>query len=494
MESVQLGGDGLRPSSQAKSFLSFEQAVVLGALPLRVFSREGGDTLQVAVSDMSANHVEKIAFVCGIDVLPERVEREDLDGAIVRAYREDIHQVPSADPTFVDQREDDRPALRIVDGSQGDIAKFIDGLLEFCAVRRASDLHLTPEHRAVAVRVRIDGSIRDVPSKNYSHRIHEQILTRIKVRAGLDIAQKRLAQDGSFVFRVGSHERNARVSIIPSLYGESVVLRILSVGESPALERLNMEPSTLLLLREALEANEGMILLTGPTGSGKTTTLYALASEARNRGLNVVSVEDPIENSIAGVLQVQVATSQSFDYPEAIRAVLRHDPDVLLIGEIRDALSAAIAVRASTTGHLTLSSLHVGSCMQVFRRLELLNVLPVHVTESVRLVLNQRLLPRLCDRCKSEDTLKTASDGRRLYRANGCPECKHTGFRHRTLVTEALDMQSQQAKDIVLSGGFRGELIHKVPVGSYVPWKDALEYHASRGELSAAQLDSFSAL
>lgn len=488
-----MGGDELRSSSRARSFLSFEQAVALGALPLRVFSREDGDVLQVAVSDMSANHVEKIAFACGVNVFPERVERQELDGAIARAYRENIHQVPSVGTTVVEQLQDDRPTLRIVDGSQGDVANFLDGLLEFCAVRGVSDLHLTPENKGVVVRVRIDGSIQDVASKKYSHRIHEQVLTRIKVRAGLDIAQRRLAQDGSFGFRVGSLERNARVSIIPSLYGESVVLRILSASETPVLERLNMEPSALLLLREALEANEGMILLTGPTGSGKTTTLYALASEAHNRGLNVVSVEDPIENAIAGVLQVQVATSQSFDYPEAIRAVLRHDPDVLLIGEIRDALSAAIAVRAATTGHVTLSSLHVGSCMQVFRRLELLNILPVHVVESVRLVLNQRLLPRLCNGCKSEDTEKTASDGRPLYRANGCAQCKYTGFRNRVPITEVLDMQSQQTKEIVLTGGFRGDLSRKVPVGAYVPWKDALEYHASRGDLSAAQLDGFSA-
>lgn len=491
MKSELASGQGLESSPQAREILSFEQAIALEALPLRIGQGDHGNELHVALADNSPARMQKISFVCGMEISAEIVSKHELDIAIPKAYRNNVSELPVVKRAFEDTQDEARPPLRVVDSAQGDISKFIEALLEFCAVRGASDLHLTPRSGQVAVRIRIDGQIEDVKSKYYDRNLHEQVLTRFKVRAGLDIAQKRLPQDGSFSFRVGNLLRNARVSIIPSLYGESVVLRILSAGDIPNLESLQMEPTASLLLRELLEEDEGMLLVTGPTGSGKTTTLYALAAEVSGKARNVVSVEDPIESTIAGVLQVQVAPAQSFGYPDAIRAVLRHDPDVLLIGEIRDPLSASIAVRASTTGHLSLSSLHVGSCLQVFRRLELLNVLPAHVVESVRLVLNQRLMPALCDDCKSIDSEHSSIDGRPFYKPNGCGKCKHSGFYKRVLITEVLDIQSRKAKDLILEQAFKGSASNHLPADIYMPWKHALEYHAQRGAISVDQVEGF---
>ena len=488
MKSELLKGKELVSTIEARKRLSFEQAMFLRALPLKIQNTDRGEVLHVAVSDSSDSHIQKVSFACGIPCIAVQTVGETLQHTIAKMYKENLDELPLPPSTH---RETDRPPLRVVPSSEGDVGKFVTGIIDYCAVRKASDIHLIPQGGSVLVRMRLDGVIHNLTNRNYSIALHEQVVVRLKVQAGLDLSQKRLPQDGSFAFSVGSELRHARISIIPSLYGESIVIRLLASSELPTLEALGMEPTGLLLLREALEAQQGMILLTGPTGSGKTTTMYAAAVDLCSRGRNVVSVEDPIETAVQGVVQIQVCTAQSLGYPEAIRAVLRHDPDSLFIGEIRDAVSASIALHASTTGHLTISSVHIGSCLQVIKRMELLGVSRTQSIEPIRLVINQRLLPKLCEACKEPQEGIFSACGRPLYEPRGCSVCNHVGFNDRVLVTEVLDLQSREAKDLFYRQEDLKNLLRELPREAYLPWHESLQYHLARGDISSSQVEAF---
>ena len=488
MESELSKGKELVSTIHARKRLSFEQAMLLRALPLKIQNTDRGEVLHVAVCDSSDSHIQKVSFACGVPCVAVQTVGETLEHTIAKMYKENLEELPLP-PTS--HREIDRPPLRVVPSSEGDVGRFVTGIIDYCAVRKASDVHLIPQGGYVVVRMRLDGVIHNLTSRNYSIALHDQVVVRFKVQAGLDMSQKRLPQDGSFAFRVGSELRHARISIIPSLYGESVVIRLLASNDLPTLEALGMEPTGLLLLREALEAQQGMILLTGPTGSGKTTTMYAAAADLCGRGKNVVSVEDPIETAVQGIVQIQVCTAQSLGYPEAIRAVLRHDPDALFIGEIRDAVSASIALHASTTGHLTISSVHIGSCLQVIKRMELLGVSPTQSIEPIRLVINQRLLPKLCEACKVPQTGIFSACGRPLYEPRGCAVCNYVGFLDRILVTEVLDLQSREAKDVFYRAGDLNDLHKALPSGAYLPWQESLQYYLVRGDISSSQVEAF---
>jgi general secretion pathway protein E len=252
-----------------------------------------------------------------------------------------------------------------------------------------------------------------------------------------------------------------------------------------------MEPTTLALVQRAIDRTSGVVLLTGPTGSGKTTTMYSLALELQHRGRNVVTVEDPVEAPIPGMVQVQVREAQGLDYPRAIRSVLRHDPDVILIGEMRDPTSAKIAISAALTGHLTISSLHMGSALQALDRLRSFDLPARECAQGISLVLNQRLLPRLCQRCRVIDEGGTARLQRVLYQPLGCPSCEESGFDGRVLLTEALDLLSLGAKEAYTRAETVREALIALPSGAFVPWTRALEYHLNQGHLSAQQVQEF---
>jgi type II secretory ATPase GspE/PulE/Tfp pilus assembly ATPase PilB-like protein len=238
-----------------------------------------------------------------------------------------------------------------------------------------------------------------------------------------------------------------------------------------------------------MQRSEGLILLTGPTGSGKTTTMYAVARELEQRGRNIVSVEDPVEARIGGAIQVQVATEQGLDYPRAIRSVLRHDPDVLLIGEMRDGLSASMALDAASTGHLTLSSLHIGSSLDVLVRLQVLGVPLVRAVPALALVVNQRLISRLCERCKKLDSSSRTSQ--QLFRSAGCEACGSSGYAGRVLITEILDLRGRDAKEACFRASNAQDLLELLPQDAFLPWTHALEFHLRHGAISLDQVEQF---
>ncbi len=480
-------------SDEARSFLPSEEAIALCVLPLALSKGAMSLTLHVAAAVEGDDLIRKLTFVCGIEVAISRVPRDVLTEAIPRAYFGSDHRLQR----YLDRvtAKQDKPkeskAALPIPIAQGDAACFLTALLEFGAVRKASDLHLAPGPHGVVIKMRVDGELLVLESTPYEVGFHEQVVSRLKVLANLDISQRKVPQDGSFTFPVGEFVHNARISTLPTVHGESVVVRYLHGRSIPEVGALGLEPLALRALRSAMERSEGLILLTGPTGSGKTTTMYSVVVALEKRGRNVVTVEDPVEAQLTGTTQVQVCLEQGLDYPRAIRSVLRHDPDVLLIGEMRDGVSAAMGLDAASTGHVTVSSLHIGSSLHVFTRLEALGIARARAVPALTLVVNQRLVPKLCARCKKLDESAPRSLSGKVFCRVGCEVCGATGYQGRVLVTEVLNLQSQRAKDSCYRAPNAHELMATIPVEAYVPWTDSLQYHLTRGDISLLQVEEF---
>lgn len=476
-------------SDEARSLLPSTEAISLNVLPLALQRSSTGLALHVAASHDSDDARQRVCFLCGIEVAITVVPAAILKDAIPRAYYGSDARLQS----FLNRLSKSRGQAPLLQQPkpQGDAAQFITALLEFAAVRGASDLHLAPDEIGVVVKLRIDGQLLVLEQNPYDRFFHEQVVSRLKVLADLDISQRRLPQDGAFSFVVGEARTQVRMSTLPTSYGESVVIRFLRSQEIPRVGALGMEPLALQVLRASMNRSEGLILLTGPTGSGKTTTMYAVARELEQRGRNTVTVEDPVEARIEGSVQVQVALEQGLDYPRAIRSVLRHDPDVLLIGEMRDGVSASMGLDAASTGHLTLSSLHIGSSLDVLLRLQVLGVPLARAVPALALVVNQRLISKLCERCKKIDSTASLSSQYTFFTSVGCAACGGYGYQGRVLVTEVLNLQQRNAKEACFRASNAQELLELLPADAFMPWTHALHFHLRQGTISLSQVEEF---
>ncbi|MEN9845280.1 MAG: hypothetical protein RIS36_427 [Pseudomonadota bacterium] len=479
-------------TEEARDLLSYENAIKMGVLPLAVIRGDSSTRLHCVLAERSDEVLQSLRFLTDAEPLCSLCPREIVDEAIVKAYRGYDDGIWSNIERLSHSACDSRDAKKLSTVQAiGDSAQFLNLLLEFAVARGASDLHLCPSPDGAFLRIRVDGDLMTQEQRHYPRETHEQMVSRLKVLAGLDIACKHLPQDGACVVTVGNTVKSIRLSTLPTVSGESVVIRFLYARRLPRLSTLGMEPITLALVRRAICRTNGVVLLTGPTGSGKTTTMYSLALELQRCGRNVVTVEDPVEAPLPGMVQVQVRDAQGLDYPRAIRSVLRHDPDVILIGEMRDPVSAKIGLTAAVTGHLTISSLHMGSALQALDRLRSFDLSARECVQGVSLVLNQRLSPRLCQRCKVVDVHATERFKRTIYQPAGCASCGTTGFDGRVLVTEALDLLSPIVKEAYSRAESIQEAINVIPSASFVPWTRSLEYHLYRGEISARQVQEF---
>ncbi|WP_374764930.1 type II secretion system ATPase GspE [Yunchengibacter salinarum] len=324
--------------------------------------------------------------------------------------------------------DDDAPIIRLINGMIAEAVK-----------RRGSDIHVEPFESALTIRVRIDGVLQEVLS--LPARLAPLLVSRIKVMARLDIAEKRLPQDGRISLTLGGHAIDVRVSTLPSRHGERVVLRLLDRDKALfTVAELGMDPATERRFKAALRQPNGVILVTGPTGSGKTTTLYAGLSLLNEESRNILTVEDPVEYALEGVGQTQVNPKVGMTFAAGLRAMLRQDPDVVMVGEIRDVETAEIAVQASLTGHLVLSTVHTNSAVAAVTRLRDMGVEPFLIASAVKAILAQRLVRRLCPHCKAPVQAdaamlarlgRPADEARTLYRARGCGHCNQTGYQGR---------------------------------------------------------------
>jgi general secretion pathway protein E len=346
------------------------------------------------------------------------------------------------EPEDLLESDDDAPIIRL-----------INALFTEAVKNNASDIHIEPFENRLTVRMRIDGVLREVLTSR--HAVAPLVVSRVKVMAKLDIAEKRLPQDGRISLRLAGRAVDIRVSTIPSSHGERVVLRLLDKQAGRLdLEQLGMPNAVQEATCESIQSPHGIILVTGPTGSGKSTTLYAALMKLNDRTRNIMTVEDPIEYYIDGVGQTQVNTKVDMTFARGLRAILRQDPDVVMVGEIRDLETAEIAIQASLTGHLVLSTLHTNTAVGAFARLRDMGVEPFLLSSSLIAVMAQRLVRLLCPACKRLDSpsdyekrllqkqLASHSEPALLYRATGCPECNLTGFRGRTGIYEYVRVDS----------------------------------------------------
>ncbi len=332
--------------------------------------------------------------------------------------------------------------------SREPVIQVVNAMLAEASRAGASDVHVESRPDGLRVRMRLDGVLRDAQQLGAEFR--SAVISRLKVLAGLDIAEHRLPQDGRARVRVGDRELDVRISTLPALHGESVVLRLLDGGhaEQPSsLESLGLSADILTPWRALLQRASGLLLVSGPTGSGKTTTLYAALRERSKPGVKVVTVEDPVEYRLDGIVQLPVNARAGFGFPNALRAILRHDPDVILVGEMRDAETADIAVQAALTGHLVLSTVHTTDATAALARLQEMGVPPYLLSATLQGVLAQRLVRRVCESCGTwrplteHERVRVAASGAmvtQLREGTGCALCAGTGFRGRVAIAELL--------------------------------------------------------
>ena len=335
------------------------------------------------------------------------------------------------------------------------IIRMLNALLTQAAKDGASDIHIEPYERASAVRFRVDGTLREVVQPNKA--LHAALISRLKIMAELDIAEKRLPQDGRISLRIGGRAIDVRVSTLPSSHGERAVLRLLDKAESKfTLEGLGMSGDVLAAYSRLIQQPHGIVLVTGPTGSGKTTTLYASLGRVDTSTTNVLTVEDPVEYELAGIGQTQVNPKIDLTFAKALRAILRQDPDVIMIGEIRDYETAQIAIQASLTGHLVLATVHTNDAVSSATRLIDMGVEPFLLSSSLLGALAQRLVRKLCVHCKRP---AVNALGQTEWHPVGCEHCGQTGYKGRTGVYELMSVDAQ-VQTLVHNRAAESELLH----------------------------------
>jgi type IV pilus assembly protein PilB len=446
-------------------------AVKHTVLPLK---REGR-TLTVAIADPNnVTAIEDIKFITRCDVFPVIAGEYTLRNAIERYYQQSdaqlqtlLKDIEAADDLEVveEQEDEDVKAQDLADDAP--VVKLINGLLTDAVKRGASDIHVEPFEHELRVRYRVDGALLEVMKPPIKMRA--ALTSRIKIMAQLNIAERRVPQDGRIKLKFGSKVIDYRVSTLPVLFGEKIVLRILDKGNLALdLTKFGFEPQAEQHLLRAILNPYGMVLVTGPTGSGKTTTLYSALSRINTIDVNIMTAEDPVEYNLLGINQVLVRNDVGMTFAAALRAFLRQDPNIIMVGEIRDLETGSIAIKAALTGHLVLSTLHTNDAPSTVTRMVDMGIEPFNVASAVNLIVAQRLVRRVCAECKqehkySEEELKALgiplAEAQKLtfYKGAGCDSCGGTGYRGRQGLYEVMAMTSALRR-MVLKGASTEEL------------------------------------
>jgi type IV pilus assembly protein PilB len=435
-----------------------------------------GQVLHVAMADPTdADAIEQLSFRTGKTVKalvagPTAIERAWArlygDGAAAAEAFANLDKVLSSaidDVKVLDQKAEEKASDLKVGADDPPVIKLVNAILLKAVEMGASDIHMEPLEDGYRVRYRIDGVLHPVMELPAAVRMN--VASRIKIVSHMDIAERRLPQDGRLMISLGAKGNyDFRVSCLPAIHGEKIVIRILGQGSlKGAVAELGFRGKALADVENAIQNPYGMVLVTGPTGSGKTTTLYTMLSVLNQPDVNIVTAEDPVEYHIKGITQVAVKPHIGYTFDMALRAFLRQDPDVILVGEMRDYETAAIAVKAALTGHLVLSTLHTNDAPSTVVRLVDMGIEPYLVSSAVKLVIAQRLVRRICTSCKEEVRMSeadrqnlaesTAGAIERVYRGKGCDSCNKIGYRGRLPVFEVMPIRSREMKRIITEGG-----------------------------------------
>ena len=445
--------ENIEPDRQLLSLFPARILLKEELLPLR---RLNG-TVEVATSRLFATHgLDALKSLTGLSLKPvlaasEAIQREMKKRLGVGADTIDTLGEEASFQVVDDNPEEDTNLDSAAEDAS--IIRFVNQVLRDAIELRASDIHLEPFEDEFRIRYRIDGVLQDVPVPAQIKRFQPAIVSRVKILSHLNIAEKRLPQDGRIKIRIEDAEVDIRVSVIPMLHGEAVVMRLLRQNATlRGMGQLDMDGREMECFRRVLQLPHGIILVTGPTGSGKTSTLYTALNEINDADRKIITIEDPVEYQLKGVNQIQVSEKAGLTFARGLRSILRHDPDVILIGEIRDQETAQIAVQASLTGHLVFSTLHTNDAPGALTRLVDMGVEPYLVASSLEAVLAQRLVRVLCKECKQPDHSPAAQAFKiqvgipantTIYRSVGCEECRQTGFHGRHAIFEWMDSDNE---------------------------------------------------
>ena len=428
-------------------------------------------SLQVATSDpFDLYAFDELRLLTGLEIVPMLATQEEIDKVIKAHYGvggDTIDEMMSTDDLEVVSADGSGENEDLLEMAQeASVIKLVNEFLLEALNERASDIHIEPYEKDLSIRYRIDGVLHNASVPPQIRRFQAAIISRIKILANLNIAEKRLPQDGRIKFQVGNRQIDVRVSVIPMLFGEGIVMRILDKATVLfTLPQLGMAADNFAVFEDLIKRPHGIILVTGPTGSGKTTTLYAALSAIVSPEIKVLTVEDPVEYHLDGVNQIQVAPKIGMTFARGLRAILRHDPDVVMIGEIRDLETAEAAIQAALTGHLVLSTLHTNDASSAATRLLDMGVEPFLVTSTMEAAMAQRLVRTICVECKEPyepNREKLPADlkleaGQTLYRGAGCRKCRGTGYRGRTGLFELM-VTTNPVRDKIMSRCSAGDI------------------------------------
>jgi type II secretory ATPase GspE/PulE/Tfp pilus assembly ATPase PilB-like protein len=432
-------------TARARELLDFRDSCRLMVLPIRLQHEGDIPTLLVAGDQLGNEALRELRFISSAEIEVVQFPAEVVESAILQAYKGSLETLKSLEPLLRDDY--DRTKAREVAGNVVELSdslatQFTAALLDYAVGVGASDIQLIPLLNTSRIQIRINGQLAQ-SSSPISPELHRQVVNRVKILARLDISKRAVPLDGSFSQQFGKLWIHFRLSTVPSIHGEIVALRILGNQQALKFDELGLPFDVRGFIESFMSRNEGALILSGPTGSGKTQTLYSVAQKLSEKSLNVISVEDPVECRIEGVSQISINNMVGLTFPNALKAVLRQDPDAIMLGEIRDGESAKIAIQAAQTGHLLLSSIHAGTCFEVLMRLRDLGLDFLSISQSLKLIIAQRLLPALCAACKVLDQKNSIGKPYEVFQPVGCELCNYSGFASRQLLTEALFIDSE---------------------------------------------------
>lgn len=429
------------------------------------------NVLTTAVTNpLDLGMLDDIKLVLGYDINPVLAgERDILEG--IRKYYgvgaetvEKIMTQVAVKETIPTQTEAAADIEEMAD--EASIIKFVNQVIQQAVSERATDIHFEPFEGELRIRYRVDGVLFNASIPPTIKYLHQAIVSRVKIMAALNIAERRLPQDGRIRLKFGENDLDLRVSVIPTSYGESVHIRILSANVLMGLEILGLLDEDLKVMEALIKKPHGIVFVTGPTGSGKTTTLYAALSRINDTTKNIITIEDPIEYQLFGITQTQINPKIGFTFANGLRSMLRHDPDIMMVGEVRDLETAEITIRVALTGHLVFSTLHTNDAAGAITRLLDMGIEPYLVSSSIEAIVAQRLVRLICEKCKRKVALEpellkelkiNPREKRVFYDGKGCSACKFTGFKGRTAIYEILVM-SDNIRDMILKRASADEI------------------------------------
>ena len=435
----------------ARELLDFDIACKYKVLPLSTKQEKNKKTVFIASCSHTNDEERDLSFLLSSDIEFISVDADQILPAIYKAYKADENNLYAAKAKLESsQLKTSKKKNKIHYPTQADNPEsiFLKNLIEYAIAQNASDIHLLARTDGGFLKLRVDGELFEHTETVCSLEQHKVIVGRIKILAELNTAENRRPQDGSFQFQIPGETLAIRVSIFPTVAGEKVVLRLQKYSVIKKLSELGLDNFALNAIKQSINTLQGLILFCGPTGSGKTSSMYAIIEQLSTINCSIISIEDPVEIRHPLVDQTSINPGIGLDYQEGLKGVLRQDPDVILLGEIRDANSARIAIQAALSGHLILSTVHSANVFQAILRLQNLAVDPQLIAECLKLIVNQRLIPSLCPNCKS-----LQSEDNNCHEAVGCNHCQHSGYQGRILLSETL-LINNQFRNKIAEGSF----------------------------------------